>query len=133
MHDTVYLPLFVYGTLLSDQPAFDLIADAVERTAPARAPGLRMVNVGHYPLAAPGDGEIVGELHWLRREGYQARLDLLAEYEGPEYTLTQMNVFDLESGQLIAAWLFLGDPALAAHLPPIPHGDWRAWVQRPNR
>jgi gamma-glutamylcyclotransferase (GGCT)/AIG2-like uncharacterized protein YtfP len=132
MKDTVYLPLFVYGTLLSDQPAFDLIAGAVERSAQAQALGFIMANVGRYPLAAPGEGMIVGELHWLRREGYEALLALLTDYEGPEYRRTQVEVVDRESGQPITAWLFLGDPALAARLPPVPQGDWRAWVQRQN-
>jgi gamma-glutamylcyclotransferase (GGCT)/AIG2-like uncharacterized protein YtfP len=130
MNDDINLPLFVYGTLLSDQPAFDLIAGAVERSALARAPGLVLASVGPYPLAAPGVGEVVGEVHWLRATQAPLLLDRLTQYEGPEYTPTRHQVFVLPHQTPLLAWLFLGDPAQAARLPAVPNGDWRAWRKR---
>jgi gamma-glutamylcyclotransferase (GGCT)/AIG2-like uncharacterized protein YtfP len=128
MHDYTYLPLFVYGTLMTDQPAFDLIAGAVERSARARLPGLALYNVGRYPLAAPGQGTIDGEIHWLRLEGYAELLKELELYEGPEYRRTRHLAFIAGEDQgRIDVWVFTGTSEYASRLPPMPGGDWRAW------
>lgn len=128
MDDYTYLPLFVYGTLMTDQPAFDLIAGAVERSARAWLPGLALYHVGRYPLAAPGEGTVYGEVHWLRLAGYGELLKELELYEGPEYRRTRHLAFiDEEDRGAIEAWVFTGTSEYASRLPPIPGGDWRAW------
>jgi gamma-glutamylcyclotransferase (GGCT)/AIG2-like uncharacterized protein YtfP len=124
------LPLFVYGTLLSDQPAFDLIAAAVEHSAPGVVDGLALHSVGPYPLAVPGIGQIHGELHWLRADGYVALLGELELYEGPAYVRRAYPVRQRDTNERVAAWIFIGDPAQAAHLPLIPHGHWRRWIEK---
>ena len=129
-----HLPLFVYGTLMSDQPAFDLIAPSVVRSVAGMASGLVMYSVGPYPLAAPGVGVIQGEIHWLQPAGYDALLGELERYEGPEYTRVRHVVHEqAKPAHSFDAWLFLGDGAQAALLPLIPTGDWRAWRQHLNR
>jgi gamma-glutamylcyclotransferase (GGCT)/AIG2-like uncharacterized protein YtfP len=128
--EVLYLPLFVYGTLMSDQPAFDLIAASVERSLAGRVGGLVMVDMGRYPLAVAGDGVIVGEIHWLRRDGYRVLLHELAMYEGPEYMRARYFAHPLDGSPPIAVWLFVGQPAVAVEKRRIPSGDWRAWRHR---
>ncbi len=129
-----HLPLFVYGTLMSDQPAFDLIAPSVVRSVAGLAPGLVMYSVGPYPLAAPGVGVIQGEIHWLQPADYDALLGELERYEGPEYRRVRRVVHEQANpARPFDAWLFLGDAAQTDHFPLIPAGDWRAWRQHLNR
>jgi gamma-glutamylcyclotransferase (GGCT)/AIG2-like uncharacterized protein YtfP len=130
INQAAYLPLFVYGTLLSGQPAFHLIAHAVERFAPAKAPGLVMHNVGRYPIAVPGQGQIVGEVHWLYPERYVALLAELDEYEGAEYKRQVYTALLTGDQQTAEVWIFVGDPVYAARFPLVPDGDWRRWVRQ---
>lgn len=132
MNDYAYLPLFVYGTLMTGQPAFDLIARAVERSAQARLPGLALYDVGRYPLAAPGEGTVYGEIHWLRPVGYVALLKELELYEGPEYRRVRQMVYTDEAGEApIEVWVFIGERAYASRLLRISTGDWRTRLRTP--
>ncbi len=127
------LPLFVYGTLMTGQPAFPLLAGAVVRSALASLRGLALYNVGRYPLAAPAapESQIAGELHWLRAADYPARLARLDAYEGPEYQrVCYWADCPTVAADPIQAWVFIGQVDYAARLQPIPQGDWRAWIQR---
>jgi gamma-glutamylcyclotransferase (GGCT)/AIG2-like uncharacterized protein YtfP len=126
------LPLFVYGTLLTDQPAFPLLAHAVERSAPAVVDGLTLYSVGRYPLALPGLGQIVGEVHWLRHDHDATLLVELDQYEGAEYTRQQWSARLVQPSQLVTVWVYVGDPRISVNLPPVPHGDWRAWLKQVN-
>lgn len=129
------LPLFVYGTLMSDQPAFHFLTEAVVRSAPASLRGVALYNVGRYPLAAPAaaDSQILGELHWLQETGYAERLARLDAYEGAEY---ERVVYWVDCPTVAAnplqAWVYVGQADYAARLQPIPHGDWRAWIRERN-
>jgi gamma-glutamylcyclotransferase (GGCT)/AIG2-like uncharacterized protein YtfP len=123
-----YLPLFVYGTLLSDQPAFPLLAYAVELSAPAKIDGLTLYNVGRYPIAVPGPGQIVGEVHWVRQDSYAALLAELDQYEGGEYTRQPWSARLDQPLQRVTVWIYVGDPLISTKLPQVPNGDWRAWV-----
>jgi gamma-glutamylcyclotransferase (GGCT)/AIG2-like uncharacterized protein YtfP len=128
MHDYAYLPLFVYGTLMTDQPAYNLIAGAVERSARAWLPGLALYNVGRYPLAAPGEGTVYGEIHWLRQAGYAELLKELELYEGPEYRRARHQAFiEGRDETAIEVWVFIGESEYARRLPRISGGDWQAW------
>lgn len=129
MNRAEQLPLFVYGTLLSEQPAHDLIAAAVVQSAAASVTGLRLYSVGRYPVAVPGVGRVAGEVHWLRATNYAALLQELEEYEGPEYTRTRWLASCANQSDL-PVWVFTGEAAAAQHLPLIPSGDWRAWLHQ---
>jgi gamma-glutamylcyclotransferase (GGCT)/AIG2-like uncharacterized protein YtfP len=124
-----HLPLFVYGTLLTGQPAFDLIAAASIRAASARVAGLSMYNVGRYPMATPGAGELIGELHWLYTQLYAQLLVDLKAYEGPEYTRRRCLARLVEDNTSVEAWVFVGEQAYGARFPAIAHGDWRRWLR----
>lgn len=123
-----YLPLFVYGTLMTGQPAFSLLAPSVERSAPACIPGLVLYNIGRYPIAAPGPATLIGEVHWLREEGYANLLTQLEQYEGSEYTRQRYAAHLSDDRSPVDVWVFVGDPAYATQFPTIPSGDWRTYL-----
>lgn len=118
-------PLFVYGTLMSDQRAFHLLAPAVTHSARAALTEADLHVVSWYPLAVPGTGTVHGEVHWLDHQTYAAVLARLDEYEGDEYVRLVRPV-QLPTGERVEAWVYLGDPASAQTLPRLEHGDWRA-------
>lgn len=121
-------PLFVYGTLMSDQRAFHLLADAVTRSARAALTDADLHVVSWYPLAVPGTGMVHGEVHRLDHQAYAAVLARLDEYEGDEYVRLVRPV-QLPTGEQVDAWVYLGDPTPAQALPRLEHGDWRAYVR----
>jgi gamma-glutamylcyclotransferase (GGCT)/AIG2-like uncharacterized protein YtfP len=123
------LPHFVYVTLLTDQPAHYLIAASIVQSAAASVAGLALYSVGRYPIAVPGAGQVIGEVHWLQPTNYTALLQELEAYEGPEYTRTRW-LAQLADERQLAVWVFTGEPAAAQHLPVITTGDWRAWLQQ---
>ena len=79
-------PLFVYGTLMSDQRAFYRLAPAVTRSVRALLPDAQLFAVSWYPVAVSGAGEVHGEVHWLAPGAYAAvqGLRALAENADPE-------------------------------------------------
>ncbi|HMN30320.1 MAG TPA: hypothetical protein PKE45_19360, partial [Caldilineaceae bacterium] len=71
------------------------------------------------------------EIYWLRREGYRQQLTSLEEYEGADYRRERALAQPVaQPGKTLAVWLFVGQQAQVAHLPLIPHGDWRLWLRQ---
>lgn len=116
--------LFVYGTLMYGERAFGLFAAASLRVVTARLHNARLYNGNGYPIAALGKGTVSGEVHWLDPAQLPGLLQQLDQYEGDEYVRTLCAVH-LATGEQCDAWVYLGDPAAAAHLPLIRGGDWR--------
>lgn len=127
------LPLFVYGTLLSDQPAFYLIAAHVVKSAPATVLGLTLHDAGHYPIAVPGADHITGEVHWLRTAGYAALIKKLDIYEGAEYTRQRYQALLTADRQLVDVWVFVGILKHGKCFPLIADGNWRNWLNQNSR
>ncbi len=115
-------PIFVYGTLLSRHFAHRLISLAVAGSAQGRLPGVRLHDLGSYPMAVEGAGEVHGEVHWLRPDLLAATLERLDEYEGREYRRLLLPI-DLGDRQ-VEAWAYLGSQSVAARFPVIPTGRW---------
>jgi gamma-glutamylcyclotransferase (GGCT)/AIG2-like uncharacterized protein YtfP len=128
-----HLPLFVYGTLMSGQPAFHLVAPSVMRSTQAVVYGLVMHDAGAYPVALPGEGCIVGEVLWLSDAGYVSLLDILAAYEGPEYRREQYTAHLNGVEGTVEAWVFVGAAGFASQMPLVSDGDWRQWLRRQRR
>lgn len=127
------LPLFVYGTLMSDQPAFPRFAHASICHVSAQLSDIVLHSVGRYPIAADGAGVLHGELHWLSEEQYTQLLNQLDEYEGDEYVRVQRQATVMsgaQRGQIVTAWIYLGTAEYAATFPRLISGDWRKRVVR---
>jgi len=119
--------VFVYGTLKRGQANHHWLvgAEALGRT---RLQGLAMHNVGPYPMAVPVPAPATdagndpppllhGELYRVDAAGL-ARLDLLEDVPNEYQRLRR----PLVNGQEV--WVYAGEPEQAAHLPPVPFGDW---------
>jgi gamma-glutamylcyclotransferase (GGCT)/AIG2-like uncharacterized protein YtfP len=128
-HAADHLPLFVYGTLMSGQPAHKRLAGSMLRLEKAQLQGVSLHVVSWYPLAAPGDGEVHGEVVWLRSEGYAELLTALDAYEGDEYTRVVRSV-RIPGGDTISCWVYLATAATAARYPRVPDGDWRTHLNQ---
>lgn len=127
--DMILDRLFVYGTLRPRGHAFELVAAVVVRRCPAVLTGYSLVGEGHrYPwcIESP-DGEVAGELLWLR--DVEATLSRLDEYEGvngpdPEYVRVVADV--LTGADTLAAWVYVGGIGIPGDVRPIESGDWIA-------
>ena len=117
--------LFVYGTLMAGQSAHNMVAPAVERCTPAELPQADLHHLGAYPMATVGDGAVSGELLWLRPQVAVEFFQRLDEYEGAEYLRVLRPVLLCETGELVTAWVYLGDAEYAGRFPLIRGGDWR--------
>jgi len=117
------VPLFVYGTLMAGEPAHPMFAAAVERSAPARLPGAVLHDLGAYPAAVAGMGDVHGEVHWLDGAAFDAIIARLDAYEGEEYRRVRCPVW-LDGGAPVDAWVYLADPAVMAVYPVIADGRW---------
>jgi gamma-glutamylcyclotransferase (GGCT)/AIG2-like uncharacterized protein YtfP len=117
--------LFVYGTLMTGQSAHKMVAPAVERRAPAALPQADLYHLGAYPMAAVGDGVVRGEVLWLRPQVAAEFFTRLDEYEGAEYLRIMRPVLLCDTGDVVSAWVYLGDAEYASRFPHIRSGDWR--------
>ena len=116
--------LFVYGSLMSSERAFALFAAASLRWVAAHLPNARLYDIEGYPIAVLGKGTVSGEVHWLDPAQLPDLLHQLDQYEGDQY-VRQLCSVHLVTGEQCEAWVYLGDPDTAAHLPLIRGGDWR--------
>ena len=118
------VPLFVYGTLMAGEPAHPMFAAAVERSAPARLPGALLHDLGAYPAAVPGEGDVYGEIHWLAEPAFDAILARLDAYEGEEYRRVIRPIWPDGAAAPVDAWVYLADPVAMAVYPIIADGRW---------
>lgn len=127
--------LFVYGTLLSDQPNHRLLRPFIdpEQTLAAVLPGAVLHDAGAYPMVVRGVGRVLGEVVWVRPECADEALAQLDAYEDVAdglYTRETATVITPCCGPIVDAWVYWGNPHIAARYPRIPSGDWRAHVRR---
>ncbi|MBW7882010.1 MAG: gamma-glutamylcyclotransferase [Caldilineaceae bacterium] len=117
-------PLFVYGTLLSTQKAYPLLAPAVARSAIAWIDGATLHDLGPYPMLVAGSGRVFGEAHWLNPTRYTATLHQLDAYEGKDYerVLRPVQVDGLD--RPVQAWVYVGNLELAMQYPLVLDGRW---------
>ncbi len=110
---------------MTGQPAHSMVAAAVERSAPAELRHAELVHLGAYPMATGGDGAVRGEVLWLRPQVAGEFFQRLDEYEGAEYLRILRPVLLRDTGELLTAWVYLGDAEYARRFPLIRNGDWR--------
>lgn len=127
------LPLFVYGTLMSRQRAHDRLRYAVTRFELATLADTALYSLGEYPMAVPGSGTVIGELHWLISEQHDRVLTELDEYEGVGFGYTRERVRvklaapASGAAQYADAWVYYGMAHIAVQHLQIISGDWRQY------
>jgi gamma-glutamylcyclotransferase (GGCT)/AIG2-like uncharacterized protein YtfP len=121
-------PIFVYGTLMTDQRAHHLLSEYIDRLQHATLPNAVLFSLGTYPMARSGAGIVRGEAVWLSSNAYAETLRRLDQYEGSQYDRQLRSVFLGDSQIETEAWVYFG-LTLSHHATPIPGGDWRQWYQ----
>ena len=124
MTEEAAIPLFVYGTLKAGEPAHPMVAAAIVRSTPACLSGAVLHDLGAYPAAVVGAGDVYGEVHWLAAAAFDAVIDRLDAYEGEEYRRVRHLVWPDDGGMAIHAWVYLAEPAAMAFHPVIADGRW---------
>ena len=127
----LYLPFFVYGTLLPGERYFRLWREAIDDMRPAILGGACLYDLGYFPMAIDAaPGEVRGMVVWVRRSSYAAALSLLDQLEGvalprgnPGYRRAR-RIIRLTGGSSLVAWVYLGQEAGVAGREPI-SGDWK--------
>lgn len=119
--------VFVYGTLKRGEPNHGLLRRA-RFLGRRRLPGVRMHDLGPYPMAVPAGGAgrdgqldgsplIHGELFCVDAEGLAA-LDRL-ENVPSDYARLRLTLSDGTP-----AWVYLGRPEQVSGAALVPYGDW---------
>lgn len=134
-------PFFVYGTLLPGQPNAYLWEGLALAQMGAVLPHGRLYDLGHYPMlvAEPGH-QVQGALLSMAPEAYAVVIERLDDLEGytpdnPEacpYHRVARDVL-LGNGRVVTAWVYLGHSRHTAGHPPVPAGDWAAYVAAKNQ
>ncbi|NUQ33579.1 MAG: gamma-glutamylcyclotransferase [Planctomycetaceae bacterium] len=119
--------IFVYGSLLRDQPNHAFLHTANFIGTARTMPRYDMVTLGDFPAMLEGGATaIVGELYDVDQPTLN-ELDKLEEH--PRFYMRAMIV--LETGESVAAYILGRD--MAEGLPRIASGDWRAAISRSLR
>lgn len=130
-------PFFVYGTLLPGEPNDHHFADALERVVPARMRGLRLYDMGYFPMAVAGtaDDVIHGALLYVAVDRHAATLAAIDALEGyrpdgpePSFYEREVRVARAAGASGVEAWVYVGRPEAVNPAARIPGGDWRAYV-----
>jgi len=135
--------LILYGSLRRTEPSFarlDLAA-ALAYLRPITFPG-SLYDLGDYPAAVPGAGQVHGELHRLRDPTIIATLDAFelcrpADPRPYDFRTGQGSLYRRQT--IIAAgapaWIYLynGQRPRRRHPRPIPHGDWLRHLRQRGR
>ncbi len=115
--------LFVYGTLLRGEPAHAVLEPFARVIAAASVRGSLVQLPAGYPVMAPSDGTVWGELIWLSNAN--AAFSILDAYEGEQYARVLLPVDPL-TGSADTAWCYVArDPAILTAGAPIVGGSWR--------
>jgi gamma-glutamylcyclotransferase (GGCT)/AIG2-like uncharacterized protein YtfP len=131
-----HLPFFVYGTLLPGEANYPLWREAIAAMAPATLPGVRLYDLGDFPMAVEmlregPQGEAVGLVVHLKPAYYAGAVALLDLVEGFDPDATgqsayrrERRVVRLANGEPVVAWVYLGRPHYVAGLEPLP-SHWK--------
>ncbi|MFM9048051.1 MAG: gamma-glutamylcyclotransferase [Cyanobium sp.] len=114
--------LFVYGTLKRGQ-ANHAKLQAARWGGEATLDGACLFDLGPFPMAIGGEGQILGELYGVP----PATLVEIDAFEGVP-RLYQRQLRSLADGR--QAWVYLGHPHQVRHVKRLPGGQWpaAAWI-----
>jgi gamma-glutamylcyclotransferase (GGCT)/AIG2-like uncharacterized protein YtfP len=133
---TEFLPFFVYGTLLPDQPNFHYWDNKILAIETAVFPNGRIYDFGNYPMLIEAEnGSVIGKLISIDLADYKTILNRLDQLEGydPEqpnessYIRAKRDVQD-ENGRIQSAWVYIGQYQFPSSTPIIKNGDWIAYI-----
>ena len=126
------LPFFVYGTLIPDQPNYYLWKDSIVNTKNGMIRNHQLFDMGHYPMIVESEGNNVeGMIVYIKTEDYSKITKVIDNLEGynPEnhgncaYNREIKNI-ELESGELVRAWIYIGSEEYIDQEKTVPSGKW---------
>ncbi|GAB4578797.1 MAG: hypothetical protein Fur0022_15340 [Anaerolineales bacterium] len=120
--------LFVYGTLRPPQPDsnpddsryYSRVSPYIQDITAARVPHTVLVDLGTYPGARPGNGELIGEVLTIA----PAALDILDQHEGHPHFFYREKIIAHTANGPIEAWIYYAPESLTNGHCLIPNGDW---------
>lgn len=132
----IYLPFFVYGTLLPGEANYHLWREAIVDRRAAVLRGARLYDLGQFPMLVDApDGEARGMLVRVRPSSYRAALWLLDQLEGVnlvgwgELGFRRVRRIVRPWGDApTVAWVYVGRAAAVAGLSSI-GPDWKAYCR----
>jgi len=126
------LPLFVYGTLIPDQPNYYLWKDSIADTKNGIIKNHQLFDMGHYPMITESNGKNVsGMLMYIKTEDYDKITKIIDNLEGynPEnhgnsaYN-REIRDIKLEDGKLEKAWIYIGTEKYIQNENLVRGGNW---------
>jgi gamma-glutamylcyclotransferase (GGCT)/AIG2-like uncharacterized protein YtfP len=121
--------VFVYGTLrpphensqISDSRFYPEIKDKIIRAQSAILPGAVLYDLGAYPAARPGEGQLQGDLLTVAPDALE-RMDKIEGH--PHFYYRERVTVHTHIGNKHKAWMYWAPEGLESFRPRISSGDW---------
>jgi gamma-glutamylcyclotransferase (GGCT)/AIG2-like uncharacterized protein YtfP len=126
------LPFFVYGTLIPDQPNYYLWKDSIINTKKGLIKNYQLFDMGHYPMIVELEGNNVdGIVIHIKTEDYDKITKIIDNLEGynPERHGSsaynrEIRDIELEDGELVKAWIYIGNGKYIKKGNEVKAGNW---------
>ena len=126
------LPFFVYGTLIPDQPNYYLWKDSIINTKKGLIKNYQLFDMGHYPMIVELEGNNVdGIVIHIKTEDYDKITKIIDNLEGynPERHGSsaynrEIRDIELEDGELMKAWIYIGTEKYIKKENAVKDGNW---------
>jgi gamma-glutamylcyclotransferase (GGCT)/AIG2-like uncharacterized protein YtfP len=126
------LPFFVYGTLIPDQPNYYLWKDSIINTKKGLIKNCQLFDMGHYPMIVELEGNNVdGIVIHIKTEDYDKITKIIDNLEGynPERHGSsaynrEIRDIELEDGELVKAWIYIGNGKYIKKGNEVKAGNW---------
>ena len=125
-------PFFVYGTLIPDQPNYYLWKDSIIGTKNGMIKNYELFDMGHYPMIVESEGNNVhGMLMSIKDKDYEKITKIIDNLEGynPENHGSsaynrEMRDIELDNGELVKAWIYIGSKGYVKEENAVKDGNW---------
>ena len=126
------LPFFVYGTLIPDQPNYYLWKDSIINKKKGLIKNYQLFDMGHYPMIIELEGNNVdGIVIYIKTEDYDKITKIIDNLEGynPERNGSsaynrEIRDIELEDGELVKAWIYIGSEKYIQNENLVRGGNW---------
>jgi len=126
------LPFFVYGTLIPDQPNYYLWKDSIVNTKNGMIRNHQLFDMGHYPMIVESEGyNVEGMIVYIKIEDYSKITKIIDNLEGynPENHGSsaynrEIHDIELEDGELVKAWIYIGSEEYVKKENAVEEGNW---------
>tara|TARA_B110000014_G_C19742431_1_gene387209 strand:+ start:38 stop:517 length:480 start_codon:yes stop_codon:yes gene_type:complete len=126
------IPFFAYGTLIPDQPNYYLWKDSIVNTKNGMIKNYELFDMGHYPMIVESErNNVHGMLMYIKDKDYEKITKIIDNLEGynPENHGSsaynrEMRDIELNSGELVKAWIYIGSEEYVKKETVVKDGNW---------